>query len=372
MPTVEPAYGVRSLSDVLPAIATAVGHPLAERGTALQVPDASAYVMLLIDGLGADLLARYAHSAPYLSSLLARGTVGTAGVPSTTATSLTSLGTGLPPGTHGMVGFTSRIPGSDRLIQALQWDKSVDPLEWQPNQTVLEMLERSGVNVTVVNKRDFATSGLTVASARGGRFVGADRVGERIAAAVKSMAVERPAVTYLYDSDLDSTGHQHGVASQEWLQQLSVIDDEAEQLREALPSDVRLLVVADHGMVDSVGEKRIDIDDHSYLRNGVRLIGGEARFRHLYCQRGAVDDVVAMWQEFLGERAIVLDRAGLAKVGWMGDLDPFISPRIGDVVVACLDDYALFSSRDFSYETQLIGVHGSVTAAEMNIPILVD
>ena len=38
------------------------------------------------------------------------------------------------------------------------------------------------MSVTVVNKREFAGSGLTVAAHRGGDFVGADKVGERIAA----------------------------------------------------------------------------------------------------------------------------------------------------------------------------------------------
>ena len=69
----------------------------------------------------------------------------TAGVPSTTATSLTSFGTGLTPGTHGLVGFTSRIPGTDRLLNALWWDKDIDPLEWQPNATAFSGLGALGV-----------------------------------------------------------------------------------------------------------------------------------------------------------------------------------------------------------------------------------
>ena len=68
----------------------------------------------------------------------------TAGVPSTTATSLTSLGTALPPGAHGLVGFTSRIPGTDDLLNALAWSKSVDPVEWQPHPTAFARLAAPG------------------------------------------------------------------------------------------------------------------------------------------------------------------------------------------------------------------------------------
>ena len=84
-------------------------------------------------------------------------------MPSTTATSLTSLGTALTPGSHGVVGFTSRIPGTDQLLNALVWDKDVDPLEWQPHPTAFGRLAAAGVHTTVVNKREFAGSGLTLA-----------------------------------------------------------------------------------------------------------------------------------------------------------------------------------------------------------------
>lgn len=370
---VEPAYGDRSLADVVPAVASALGVPGAAgpSPTGLVLPDAPAYVVFLVDGLGAELLRRYAHAAPYLSSLLEASTPGTAGVPSTTATSLTSLGTGLTPGAHGLVGFTSRIPGTDRLLNALFWDKGVDPLEWQPHDTAFASLAKAGVAVANVNKREFAGSGLTVAAHRGAEYVGADRVGERIAAVVASSA-QRPGLTYVYDADLDWTGHKFGVASTQWLQQLAMVDAEAEQMREALPSSVRLVVVADHGMVDSPQESRVDVDADPALRDGVRLVGGEARFRHLYCAGGAVDDVVATWREVLGERADVLTRAEAVARGWFGPLAPAVAPRVGDVVVACRGDLGIISTTDFPYENTLVGLHGSLTPAEMLIPILVD
>ncbi|WP_372728810.1 alkaline phosphatase family protein [Nocardioides sp.] len=371
MSFVEPAYLERSLGDVVPAVGLALGMPLDDRPTSLVLPEAPAYVVLLIDGLGARLLQRYAHAAPYLSSLLVDQAPGTAGVPSTTATSLTSLGTALSPGTHGLVGFTSRIPGTDRLLNALMWDHDIDPTQWQPNPTAFSRLQALGVTTTVVNKREFATSGLTRAAHRGADFVGADKVGERLAAAVTA-STERPSLTYLYDGDLDWTGHRFGVTSSQWLQQLAMIDAEAEQLRETLPSSTRLLVIADHGMIDSPDDRRIDVDEHPALRDGVALLGGEARFRHVYCQQGAVADVAATWREFLGERATVLTRDEVIARGWFGAVAPGVLPRLGDVVVACADDTALMSSRDFPYEMTLVGLHGSLTADEMLIPMLVD
>ncbi len=367
----EPAYGSRSLGDLVPAVAVALGEPVAAAPRALELPGASSYVVFLIDGLGARLLHRYAHAAPYLSSLLATSTPGTAGVPSTTSTSLTSLGTGLVPGGHGLVGFTTRVPGTNDLLNALIWDVDVDPQEWQPHPTTFATLQARGVRVSVVNKREFNGSGLTVAAHRGAEYVGVDRVGERIAAVVAASA-ERPSMTYVYDGDLDWTGHRWGVASREWLQQLSMIDAEAEQLREALPGDRRLVVVADHGMVDVPDDARIDLALRPELRDGVALVGGEARFRHLYCSMRAVPDVVATWREVLGDRAAVLTREEAIGRGWFGPVDHAVLPRLGDVIVACHGDFAVLSTEAFPYESRLIGMHGSLTPDEMLIPVLVD
>ncbi|WP_232679896.1 alkaline phosphatase family protein [Nocardioides sp. R-C-SC26] len=372
---VEPAYGSRSLADVVPAVSNALGLTLTGRTpTTLVLPEAHAYVVFLVDGLGARLLRRHAHAAPYLSSLLAEAGEsgsGTAGVPSTTATSLSSFGTGLTPGVHGLVGFTARVPGTDQLLNHLFWDADVDPLDWQPHPTALADLGAAGATVTVVNKREFEGSGLTLASSRGADFVGADKVGERIAAAVSSSAA-RPSLTYLYDSDLDWTGHRWGVSSSQWLQQLAMVDAEAEQLREALPPSCRLVVVADHGMVDCPPENRTDVDQHAELLDGVALLGGEARFRHLYCRSGAVDDVLATWREQLGDVAEVLSRSEAIARGWFGPVDAAVLPRLGDVLVACRGDHGIFSSERFGYEQSLVGLHGSLTADEMTIPLLVD
>ena len=366
-----PDYGGRSLADVVPSVAGALGLVLPDRPATIELPSAPAYVLFLIDGLGAELLARYAHAAPYLSSLVTDASTGTAGVPSTTATSLTSLGTGLAPGAHGLVGYTARIPGTDRLLNHLGWDADVDPLQWQPHPTAFATLSRAGAHVTSVNKRDFAGSGLTVASQRGATYVGADKVGERIAAAVAASA-EQPSLTYVYDSDLDWTGHKFGVASSQWLQQLAMVDAEAEQLREALPRHARLLVVADHGMVDSPSALRTDVDAVDGMRDGVALLGGEARLRHVYCATGAVADVVATWREVLAEQALVLPREEAVARGWFGHVDTGVLPRLGDVVVASRGEAAVVSTRDFPYENTLVGLHGSLTPTEMLIPLLVD
>lgn len=370
---VEPAYSGqqpgRTLGDVLPAVASALGVSAGFDESALVVPPAPAYVVMLVDGLGYDLLAEHRVQAPYLHSLLGQEPA-TCGVPSTTATSLTSLGTALAPGQHGLVGFTSRVPETGELLNALFWDRPVDPLQWQPHPTAFSRLEAAGVHTSVVSKREFAGSGLTRCGQRGAAYVGADDVSERVAGALAG-AAQRPSLTYVYDGDLDWHGHRAGVDSQRWRAQLSDIDEDAQELRDALPADVRLLVVADHGMVDCARDKQFDLDSMPELGVGVTLLGGEARFRHVYCRGGSVSDVAQAWREILGDRAWVLTRDEAIARGWFGSVDSGVRLRLGDVVAAARDQWALMSSVNFPYEMTLIGLHGSLTSREMHIPILV-
>ncbi|MGZ8738395.1 MAG: alkaline phosphatase family protein, partial [Nocardioides sp.] len=145
----------------------------------------------------------------------------------------------------------------------------------------------------------------------------------------------------------------------------------AEHLRESLPDATRIVVVADHGMVDSPAESRLDVAEHPELEAGVFLLGGEARFRHLYCRAGAGDDVLAAWRGVLGDRAEVLARDEAIDRGWFGPVEAAVRPRLGDVVVASRGDFSVMSSTAFAYETTLVGLHGSLTSAEMLIPVIV-
>ncbi len=364
-----PHYFSRSLVDVLPAAVAAVGGP--GWHNSLELPPASSYVVFLVDGLGWNLLRSHPDSAPYLNSLADGQSPITCGVPSTTATSLTSLGTGLPPGAHGVVGFTSRVPGTDRLLDALKWDQPIDPREWQPHETVFARARLDGVAMTSVSRRAFDGSGLTIASQRGALFVAADTIGERISATVRAAAEER-SVTYVYEGELDATGHQRGASSWAWQHQLAMADSFAALLRESLPSGCVLVVTADHGMVDVPDEQRIDVDMEPELLDGVSLFGGEARFRHLYCDGGAVDDVASRWRERLGTSAWVVTRDEAIGEGWFGSVDAQVRPRLGDVMVASGQDLAIVSTTRFPREAKLVGLHGSLTPDEMLIPLLID
>jgi hypothetical protein len=167
----------------------------------------------------------------------------------------------------------------------------------------------------------------------------------------------------------------YGVSSQAWEFQLSHVNRLVEQLASALPSGTALYVTADHGMVNVGPDDRIDADADgpgAALREGVALLGGEPRARHVYAAPGAAADVLATWREVLGEHAWVASREEAVKDGWFGPpgvVDEAMAARIGDVVAACSGTSAVIASKAEPLQSSLFGMHGSLTAAEQLVPM---
>src|SRR4051812_16431271 len=114
-----PLYGRSALSDLTPSLLAALGvggHP-----NPLAIPAVGGACLLLVDGLGWELVGENRRQAPFLAELLAKGSAISSGFPSSTAVSIASIGTGKTPGEHGIVGYTMAVPGHDRAMNNLRW-----------------------------------------------------------------------------------------------------------------------------------------------------------------------------------------------------------------------------------------------------------
>ena len=138
-----PGYGRSTLADLSQSVLASLGEPGADN--VLGLPQAARVCLLVVDGLGWELLRAQRQAAPFLAALAETGCWLTAGFPATTVTSLSSLGTGRPPGQHGLVGYQVRVPATGGLLNALRWDKSVDPIAWQPGPTIFERAAAAGI-----------------------------------------------------------------------------------------------------------------------------------------------------------------------------------------------------------------------------------
>jgi hypothetical protein len=274
------------------------------------------------------------------------------------------------------------VPGYDRTMNNLRWSLHgpgphvdlrpiVVPEELQPDPTGFQLAEEAGVHAYVVGPRDHMHSGLTRAALRGAHYRPAFSMGDLAAEIVAALRAPGPSFVYAYHPDLDMTGHVRGVGSYAWRLQLGLVDRLVVALAERLPPDSALFVTGDHGMVDVLPEDQIDLDREPDLQQGVRLLGGEPRARHVYTRPGAGPEVLAAWRERLGDRMWVLPREEAIADGWFGPaVTDAARGRIGDVLAAARGPVGIVQPSVFSLEAMLVGHHGSLTAAEQLVPLL--
>jgi Type I phosphodiesterase / nucleotide pyrophosphatase len=357
---------VLGLAAVPASAAAALGVP--GFTDSLGVGPAQHVVIVLIDGLGWNSLQAHASAAPALASDRHAASAISTVFPSTTPAGLATLGTGLLPGAHGMVGASFWLPEAEEILTPLHWNDGIPPVAVQPESTVFERAERHGIEVTTVAPGAYSDSGLTRAALRGGTYLAADTLAARVEHAHRLVRSTARTLSYVYWPDLDRTGHASGVGSAAWVDGLRIVDRLVEQVSEALPSGAVALVTADHGMVNC--EERISIEDDPLLAAGVLRIAGEPRMRHVYVREGAVDEVAEAWRQRLAGVVEVLTREELIDSGLLGTVEWDIADRIGDLVAISHGTVALASSFDRRVSA-LIGQHGAMTDDEMRIPAIV-
>lgn len=384
-----------------------------------QLGDAQApIVMVLVDGLGWQMLRERAGHTPNLRRLLADSDYLHTCAPSTTAAALTTLATGVYPGAHAMVGYAVRdpllrghlgaghVPGPGDVFDLITFkNSSHDPLTWQSVPTLIERANAKAnagcgpqLGAVSIGRSKFAGSGLSLAAWRGFKHIGVDALDQRPYQAYRAIK-EGAKLVYLYVGELDHAGHNHGWHSDKWLEALEALDAMVGQLFRRLPAGTRIVLTADHGMVDTDRHHRIDLAKEKELAKDVVAVAGESRFLQLYVpddvasapaagspglgvagargDGGVVENsgreelaqsVAKRWAEFLGDRAIWV---GTDPSPLMGALSPGARAAVGDILVALNDNWTVVDSRVQSFHaTQLIGVHGSLTPVELEVPLI--
>lgn len=330
--------------------------------------------VLVVDGLGAhNLRARKGHARWLHQAWGGRALVADSGFPSTTATALASLTTGVGAGLHGIVGYTVRDPASGAMINHLKdWSPWVDPATWQKHPTIFERAAGQGIPSLALGEPRFSGTDFTKAVWRGAQFRGVRTLAEQGQAMRDFFDAHDRALVYLYWPALDRTGHSQGVGSEAWTHRLEELDAEVAALSQLLRGGEGLVVTADHGMIDVPFEHKLIIDEGSPLLANVAAWGGEPRVPQLYLDSpDALADVHACWAERLGQSARVLTRAEILDEGLLGPVSAGVIERLGDVTVAFLDSrVAHRQSVASATSLTMVGQHGSLTAAEREIPVI--
>ncbi len=323
-------------------------------------------IIVLVDGLGeTNLLARKAHARTLTA---ATGPSISAGFPTTTASMLTSLMTGVDPGVHGLVGYSVRNPATGLIVNQLSGLDSLHVESWQPVPTIWET--ESQIPSWVIASARYVHSGLTRATLRGAEYHAAQTYPERLDAVSRFLKTTPRGVAYVYVPELDMTAHASGVGSDQWIRRLEDLDGFVADLTTILGSKDGMVVTADHGVIDIAEHNRVIVPADSPLLQGV-LTGGEPRCVHLYVDDAErVGDVVSLWHDAESSRAIIATRDVAIERGWFGEVSDEHYARIGDVIVLPKGERVYFDARVASASAlSMVGHHGGMTPAEMVVPL---
>ena len=359
------------LSQITPSIFSSLGLESAVDHLSVGQSPMGRELLFLIDGFGFDTLATYADAMPTMSRMFNHGRIQTA-FPSTTATSLATLTTGELPGAHGMLGYTVQVPRSGgRLLNALKWDERVDPENWQPIETLFQRAAAAGINVTHVAAKRYENSGFTRAVFRGAQYKGANLVADLISE-TKLALHKAPSFVYLYVNDLDTAGHSDGVGSEKWIAALTMIDQMVSQLMKEVPKGTRIWVTSDHGMINV--QEKIVIGLDNPLMQGVSVVAGEPRARHLYLDSDsptARAETASLWQEYLQDKALVLTREQAISNNLFGaEVSADALDRMGEVIAIARGGLVLLDADRVDKEGAMVGHHGADSDIESQVGLL--
>lgn len=326
------------------------------------VDGASSVVLVVLDGLGWHQLEERRDLVPHLSSLV--GGAITTVAPTTTATALTSIATGLTPAEHGVLGYRMLMRGA--VTNMLRWAtdagerrSDVPPRELQPARAFC------GQRVPYVTSQELIGSSFSDAHLFGGEPHGY-RALSSLPVVVADLVANGASFVHAYYPGIDKIAHERGFG-EFYDAELVAADQMIGDLLKRLPDDAAVLVTADHGQVE-VGDQIVYPSEE--ILQLMELQSGEGRMRWMHARSGAVDELFAAACAEFGGFAWVKRRSEVIDEGWFGSRFPTpMMNRLGDVVVAPFESVSLFEAAD-SGPFELMCRHGSLTEDEVLVPLI--
>ena len=337
--------------------------------------------LMLIDGLGWNLLKAHARHAPFLASLAQPDSCFRVGFPATTASSLASVTSGLGSGAHGIVGCSFALDDHTEL-SPLQWATAAlqpgaqpcaapAPASFIVPPDAWSLAAEQGIAISTVMLGRFANSAFSQAIYKAGGILPAPAYDAYPSLVNAALDVAGPAFCFAYFGDLDFAGHLFGPGSDGWINQLQIADQLAQAIARELPERAQLMIIADHGMLALDSEQVRDFDLEPALQEGVRAIAGDVRARYLYTHEHQQDRVHERWQNRLGDDYRVLSKAQAIAKGLFGDVMlSQAEARIGDLIVVPNGAGGIIRSEVEKHASQWRGHHGALMDEDQVVPLL--
>jgi predicted AlkP superfamily pyrophosphatase or phosphodiesterase len=334
----------------------------------LRLPKVKHSVVILVDGLGFENLKKGSAYARFLNRHLE--TSIRCEFPSTTASSIAGFATGVRSGTHGLIGYSAFDRESQTAINLLSgWASQSEAADFKITSSISE--SSGGVQVNFVAPAPYEFSGFTELTMKSAKYVAAKEMADRFGAAITLARGQMASLTYLYVPELDQLAHQFGVESNKWIHALEELDGLVQTFISGLPTDVGVILTADHGVIDVAASSHVYLDELDWYSSAVQFTAGDPRCNFIYLKpEASLDGFRANLEVAFATSAYVCTLDELVEKGWMAEFS-------GRTASLCPDLYLIWHENRAAYDRRfakpshlgMIGQHGAISDTEMRIPL---
>ncbi|HEV2293320.1 MAG TPA: alkaline phosphatase family protein [Tepidisphaeraceae bacterium] len=386
---VRPTHEQPNVVHLVRALATLTGvseieSPPATRGIADVIGAADHLIFVLCDGLGMNTLARL----PQQSSFLARHYKMTlnATCPSTTACALTSIATASYPNQHGVTGWFTHLPELEITILPLpfverfskQWltERGLRPEDLFPLRAIEARMSHQPITLLPAPIMDTSFARYSRGHTRGLGYRSIPHAIDKIIAHING--AKGPTYTHLYLPDIDTVCHHLGVEHPNVVNVVMRIDAELDRLSAALGERARVVVSADHGLIDVLTSDQAFLTDADPMLAMLRVPPtGDARMPIFHVKPDLREQFVDLFGERYGDRMILLETGEAERLELFGPgkMAQRVRPRFGDFIAipyrrATLA-YGPVSVPGAAPAAPYIGQHAGLSPEEMRVPLCV-
>jgi predicted AlkP superfamily pyrophosphatase or phosphodiesterase len=381
---VRPADSRANLVHLIRAICTVCGVkdlPLAPPARQLvdTIGAANNLVFILLDGLGMNIVNRLPSDSFIVSNM--RGQIS-ATCPSTTAAALTSISTAMYPNQHGVTGWFTLLPEhgvtamilpfAERFSKQPLVQRGIKPQDVLPPPVMPRMTHRPiTLSPSYIANTPYNDHSRGTATGQGYETL-KDGIDQVIMAVTKSIV---PTYVHLYLHDVDTLCHHVGVNHDSVVPLVLGIDSELERLAEALAGRARIVVSADHGLIDvPKPDQALLFEGDEMLQMLVAPPTGDARMPIFHLREGRRQAFVELFQQRYGDRMVLLEieQAERMELFGPGPMSPAARRRFGDFIAFPHRPATLAYHPPGKPPGELyLAVHGGLSPQEMEVPLCI-
>ena len=336
-------------------------------------------VLIVIDGLGYEYLQTYGKDT-FLGKNLMRKL--TSVFPSTTASAITALQTGLSTLEHAMTGWFVYLKELGTASVILPFKPRYGDYSFGKMDIKAEEIFNFKNIFDKINRKSFHIIPRFILNSEFSTFVGgkAERLGyktlqgfiNQINKVIKNN--DEPKFIYAYWSKFDTLSHENGTKSKKVHKHFLEIDAAISALKKTQKNnDTTIFITSDHGFLDTEKSKTLYMKDHPKLHETLILpLCGEPRVPYCYVKPSKENQFLNYINEKLKNVCHLFKSEELIEKNFFGlhYENPKLRDRIGDYILIMKDNYVFKDAVTSEEINSFIGYHGGTSKQEMFVPLI--